>query len=76
MDVLVKTNRIYWTNWHTGRISSYDLPPLASSPDNNRHRRQGDARVSTLEVGLSFRDLLGVTSGCDLWLTSGSDLWV
>ena len=52
MDVFVKTNRIYWTNWHTGRISSYDLPSL-SSPDNNRHRRQGDARVSSLEVGLT-----------------------
>jgi integrin beta 2 len=53
MDVFVKTNRIYWTNWHTGRISSYDLPSL-SSPNNNR---QGDARVSSLEVGLPATSL-------------------
>uniref|UniRef100_A0A674BVS5 LDL receptor related protein 1 n=1 Tax=Salmo trutta TaxID=8032 RepID=A0A674BVS5_SALTR len=31
MDLHVKTNRIYWTNWHTGRISSYELPSSSSS---------------------------------------------
>lgn len=52
MDLHVKTNRIYWTNWHTGRISSYELPSSSSSPNgnNNRHRRQSDSRVANLEV--------------------------
>uniref|UniRef100_A0A663N6E5 Prolow-density lipoprotein receptor-related protein 1 n=1 Tax=Athene cunicularia TaxID=194338 RepID=A0A663N6E5_ATHCN len=26
MDIYVKGNKIYWTNWHTGRISYRDLP--------------------------------------------------
>lgn len=51
MDLHVKTNRIYWTNWHTGRISSYDLPSSPSSPNSNRHRRQSDSRVTNVEVG-------------------------
>lgn len=64
MDVHVKTNSIYWTNWHTGRISFYDLPPssssgssstgsASSSPNGNRNRdrRQSDSRVNSLEVG-------------------------
>lgn len=50
MDVHVKTNRIYWTNWHTGRISSYDLPAASLSP-NNRNRRQTNSRVTNVEVG-------------------------
>lgn len=52
MDVHVKTNRIYWTNWHTGRISSYDLPSVSLSPNNNRDRRQTDSRVTNVEVGV------------------------
>lgn len=50
MDLHVKTNRIYWTNWHTGRISSYDLPASSSSPNSNRNRRQSDLRVTNVEV--------------------------
>uniref|UniRef100_A0A8C7PU39 Low density lipoprotein receptor-related protein 1Ab n=1 Tax=Oncorhynchus mykiss TaxID=8022 RepID=A0A8C7PU39_ONCMY len=37
MDLHVKTNRIYWTNWHTGRISSYELAskhPTVISPSD------------------------------------------
>lgn len=57
MDVHVKTNRIFWTNWHTGRISSYELPSSSSSsssssgPTSNshRHRRQGES--TNLQVG-------------------------
>lgn len=52
MDVHVKTNRIYWTNWHTGRISSYDLPSASLSPNSNRNRRQTDSRVTNVEVGV------------------------
>lgn len=50
MDLHVKTNRIYWTNWHTGRISAYDLPSSSSSPNSNRNRRQSDSRVTNMEV--------------------------
>ena len=52
MDLHVMTNRIYWTNWHTGRISSYDLPSASSSPNSNRNRRQSDSRVTNLEVSV------------------------
>uniref|UniRef100_A0AAZ3NRC3 EGF-like domain-containing protein n=1 Tax=Oncorhynchus tshawytscha TaxID=74940 RepID=A0AAZ3NRC3_ONCTS len=36
MDLHVKTNRIYWTNWHTGRISSYEASkhPTVISPSD------------------------------------------
>ncbi|TKS77601.1 Prolow-density lipoprotein receptor-related protein 1 [Collichthys lucidus] len=43
MDLHVKTNRIFWTNWHTGRISSYELPgpsTLSTSSNSHRNRRQ------------------------------------
>lgn len=55
MDLHVKTNRIYWTNWHTGRISSYELPSSSSSSsgpssNTNRNRRQSEGSVTTLEV--------------------------
>uniref|UniRef100_A0A670IUS4 LDL receptor related protein 1 n=1 Tax=Podarcis muralis TaxID=64176 RepID=A0A670IUS4_PODMU len=30
MDVYVKGNKIYWTNWHTGRISCRELPSSIS----------------------------------------------
>lgn len=56
MDIHVKTNRIYWTNWHTGRISSYDLPSTSLSPNNNRNRRQTDSRVTNVEVGVHVWD--------------------
>lgn len=56
MDIHVKTNRIYWTNWHTGRISSYDLPPTSLSPNNNRNRRQTDSRVTNVEVGVHVQN--------------------
>ncbi|KAJ0023660.1 hypothetical protein NQD34_003559 [Periophthalmus magnuspinnatus] len=50
MDVHIKTNKVYWTNWHTGRISSYDLPSTSSSPNSNRNRRQAESRVAHLEI--------------------------
>lgn len=54
MDLHVKTNRIFWTNWHTGRISSYELPGLSSSSSSNsnshRDRRQSEGRITNLEV--------------------------
>ena len=58
MDLHVKSNRIYWTNWHTGRISSYDLPSSSSSPNSNRNRRQSESRVTNVEVSVYSIDVL------------------
>uniref|UniRef100_A0AAX7SPU8 EGF-like domain-containing protein n=1 Tax=Astatotilapia calliptera TaxID=8154 RepID=A0AAX7SPU8_ASTCA len=40
MDLHVKTNRIFWTNWHTGRISSYELPGSSSSSSSSINNLQ------------------------------------
>uniref|UniRef100_A0A667YNG9 LDL receptor related protein 1 n=1 Tax=Myripristis murdjan TaxID=586833 RepID=A0A667YNG9_9TELE len=52
MDLHIKTNRIFWTNWHTGRISSYELPGPSSGPSSNSHRnrRQSEGRVTNLQI--------------------------
>lgn len=60
MDLHIKTNRIFWTNWHTGRISSYELPgPTTSSTSSNSHRnkRQSEGRITNLQVMLVERKL-------------------
>ncbi|XP_029548487.1 low-density lipoprotein receptor-related protein 1 [Salmo trutta] len=77
MDLHVKTNRFYWTNWHTGRISSYELPSSSSSPNNNRHRRQSDSRVTNLEIpGLKMPRGIAVdwVAGNIYWTDSGRDV--
>ncbi|XP_023272544.1 prolow-density lipoprotein receptor-related protein 1-like, partial [Seriola lalandi dorsalis] len=77
MDLHVKTNRIYWTNWHTGRISSYDLPPSSSSPNSNRNRRQSDSRVTNLEIpDLKMPRGIAVdwVAGNLYWTDSGRDV--
>lgn len=58
MDLHVKTNRIFWTNWHTGRISSYELPgpstsSSSSSSNSHRNRRQSEGRITNLQVMLN-----------------------
>uniref|UniRef100_A0AAQ5XK95 EGF-like domain-containing protein n=1 Tax=Amphiprion ocellaris TaxID=80972 RepID=A0AAQ5XK95_AMPOC len=76
MDLHVKTNRIYWTNWHTGRISSYDLPS-SSSPNSNRNRRQSDSRVTHLEIpDLKMPRGIAVdwVAGNLYWTDSGRDI--
>ncbi len=51
MDLHIKSKRIFWTNWHTGRISSFEQPSAGpASPNSNRNRRQTDSRVTDLEV--------------------------
>uniref|UniRef100_A0A3B4H0A1 Low-density lipoprotein receptor-related protein 1-like n=1 Tax=Pundamilia nyererei TaxID=303518 RepID=A0A3B4H0A1_9CICH len=79
MDLHVKTNRIYWTNWHTGRISSYDLPSSSSSPNsnNNRDRRQSDSRITSLEIpDLKMPRGIAVdwVAGNLYWTDSGRDV--
>lgn len=54
MDLHIKSKRIFWTNWHTGRISSFEQPSAGpASPNSNRNRRQMDSRVTDLEVSAS-----------------------
>uniref|UniRef100_A0A669F5C0 LDL receptor related protein 1 n=1 Tax=Oreochromis niloticus TaxID=8128 RepID=A0A669F5C0_ORENI len=79
MDLHVKTNRIYWTNWHTGRISSYDLPSSSSSPNSNsnRDRRQSDSRITSLEIpDLKMPRGIAVdwVAGNLYWTDSGRDV--
>uniref|UniRef100_H3DAP4 LDL receptor related protein 1 n=1 Tax=Tetraodon nigroviridis TaxID=99883 RepID=H3DAP4_TETNG len=77
MDIHVKTNRIYWTNWHTGRISSYDLPSASLSPNNNRNRRQTDSRVTNVEIpDLKMPRGIAVdwVAGNLYWTDSGRDV--
>uniref|UniRef100_A0A8C7TM20 EGF-like domain-containing protein n=1 Tax=Oncorhynchus mykiss TaxID=8022 RepID=A0A8C7TM20_ONCMY len=73
MDLHVKTNRIYWTNWHTGRISSYELPSSSPNGNNNRHRRQSDSRVIP---GLKMPRGIAVdwVAGNIYWTDSGRDV--
>ncbi|XP_077948257.1 low-density lipoprotein receptor-related protein 1 isoform X1 [Gasterosteus aculeatus] len=77
MDLHVKENRIYWTNWHTGRISSYDLPSSSSSPNSNRNRRQSDSRVTNVEISdLKMPRGIAVdwVAGNLYWTDSGRDV--
>uniref|UniRef100_A0A6Q2Z0Y6 EGF-like domain-containing protein n=1 Tax=Esox lucius TaxID=8010 RepID=A0A6Q2Z0Y6_ESOLU len=77
MDLHVKTNRIYWTNWHTGRISSYELPVSSSSANSNRNRRQSDTRLTNLEIpGLKMPRGIAVdwVAGNIYWTDSGRDV--
>lgn len=62
MDLHVKTNRIFWTNWHTGHISSYDLSGSTSSSSSNspENRRQNEGRITNLQVKLVKRALYHV----------------
>uniref|UniRef100_A0A673BTW4 Low density lipoprotein receptor-related protein 1Aa n=1 Tax=Sphaeramia orbicularis TaxID=375764 RepID=A0A673BTW4_9TELE len=75
MDVHVKTNRVYWTNWHTGRISSYDLPSSSSSPNNNRNRRQSDSRVTNIpDLKMPRGIAVDWVAGNLYWTDSGRDV--
>uniref|UniRef100_A0A4W5QI25 LDL receptor related protein 1 n=1 Tax=Hucho hucho TaxID=62062 RepID=A0A4W5QI25_9TELE len=72
MDLHIKTNRIYWTNWHTGRISSYELPSSSSSPNNNRNRRQSDSRIPGLKMPRGIA--VDWVAGNIYWTDSGRDV--
>ncbi|XP_016534121.1 low-density lipoprotein receptor-related protein 1-like isoform X3 [Poecilia formosa] len=77
MDLHVKTNRLYWTNWHIGRISYFDLPSSSSSQNSNRNRRQTDSRVINFEIpGLKMPRGIAVdwVAGNLYWTDSGRDV--
>ncbi|XP_005162276.1 low-density lipoprotein receptor-related protein 1 isoform X2 [Danio rerio] len=81
MDLHVKTNRIFWTNWHTYGISCFQLPSQssASGPTSNSHRhtRQSEGTVSNLEIpGLKMPRGIAVdwVAGNLYWTDSGRDV--
>uniref|UniRef100_A0A8C7J5Z5 LDL receptor related protein 1 n=1 Tax=Oncorhynchus kisutch TaxID=8019 RepID=A0A8C7J5Z5_ONCKI len=82
MDLHVKTNRIYWTNWHTGRISSYELPSSSSSSgtlsNTRRNRRHSEGGVTTLEIVGHLNMPRGIAvdwvAGNLYWTESGRDV--
>ncbi|XP_072105063.1 low-density lipoprotein receptor-related protein 1-like [Mobula birostris] len=74
MDAHVKANVIYWTNWHTGKISYRDLSATTSS---NRNRRQLDTGVVDLNIpGLKMPRGIAVDWVAEniYWTDSGRDV--
>ncbi|KAG9328294.1 hypothetical protein JZ751_015364, partial [Albula glossodonta] len=77
MDLHVKSNKMFWTNWHTGRISVYELPASSPNSNRNRNRRQSETRVMDLEIpGLKMPRGIAVdwVAGNIYWTDSGRDV--
>uniref|UniRef100_A0A8D0H854 LDL receptor related protein 1 n=1 Tax=Sphenodon punctatus TaxID=8508 RepID=A0A8D0H854_SPHPU len=77
MDVYVKGNKIYWTNWHMGCISYRELPSSAGSSASNRNRRQIDGGVTHLNIsGLKMPRGIAVdwVAGNIYWTDAGRDV--
>uniref|UniRef100_A0A672KNV7 LDL receptor related protein 1 n=1 Tax=Sinocyclocheilus grahami TaxID=75366 RepID=A0A672KNV7_SINGR len=81
MDLHVKTNRIFWTNWHTSGISCFQLPSPSSpsGPMSNSHRntRQSEGSVTNLDIpGLKMPRGIAVdwVAGNLYWTDSGRDV--
>ncbi|KAM4794631.1 prolow-density lipoprotein receptor-related protein 1 [Rhinophrynus dorsalis] len=77
MDVYVKGNKMYWTNWHTGKISYRELHGTSSSTSSNRNKRQIDEGVTDLNIpGLKMPRGIAVdwVAGNIYWTDSGRDV--
>ncbi|XP_016139265.1 low-density lipoprotein receptor-related protein 1-like [Sinocyclocheilus grahami] len=81
MDLHVKTNRIFWTNWHTSGISCFQLPSTSSpsGPTSNSHRntRQSEGSITNLDIpGLKMPRGIAVdwVAGNLYWTDSGRDV--
>ncbi|XP_049327868.1 low-density lipoprotein receptor-related protein 1 isoform X3 [Astyanax mexicanus] len=78
MDLHIKRKRVYWTNWHTGRISVYEWPTTeTASPNSHRNRRQTESRVTDLEIpNLKMPRGIAVdwVAGNIYWTDSGRDV--
>ncbi|XP_063064253.1 low-density lipoprotein receptor-related protein 1 isoform X3 [Engraulis encrasicolus] len=77
MDVMVKTNRIFWTNWHTGSISSYELPSATASSSSSSTSGPREDPVSNLQI-LNLKMPRGLAvdwvAGNLYWTDSGRDV--
>uniref|UniRef100_A0A3B3IEL5 EGF-like domain-containing protein n=1 Tax=Oryzias latipes TaxID=8090 RepID=A0A3B3IEL5_ORYLA len=80
MDLHIKTNRIFWTSWHTRQISSYELPGTSSSSissNSHRNRRLSEGRVTNLQIeGLKMPRGIAVDWVANnlYWTDSGRDV--
>uniref|UniRef100_A0A3Q2Z7I5 EGF-like domain-containing protein n=1 Tax=Hippocampus comes TaxID=109280 RepID=A0A3Q2Z7I5_HIPCM len=77
MDLHVKTNRIFWTNWHTGRISSYELPgqsTLSSNSHRNRRQRNLSHLTQIKELKMPRGIAVDWVAGNLYWTDSGRDV--
>eukprot|EP00079_Xenopus_tropicalis_P012610 XP_002939758.2 PREDICTED: prolow-density lipoprotein receptor-related protein 1 [Xenopus tropicalis] len=76
MDVYVKGNKIFWSNWHTGKISYRELHST-SSTSSNRNKRQIDEGVTDLNIpGLKMPRGIAIdwVAGNIYWTDSGRDV--
>uniref|UniRef100_A0A8C5MNU1 EGF-like domain-containing protein n=1 Tax=Leptobrachium leishanense TaxID=445787 RepID=A0A8C5MNU1_9ANUR len=77
MDVYVKGDRLYWTNWHTGKISYRELHATSSSTTSNRNKRQIDDGVTDLNIpDLKMPKGIAIdwVAGNIYWTDSGRDV--
>ncbi|XP_058867450.1 low-density lipoprotein receptor-related protein 1 isoform X2 [Acipenser ruthenus] len=78
MDIYVKGNKIFWTNWHTGKISYRELHATSNTNSNsNRNRRQIDGMATDLSIpGLKMPRGIAVdwVAGNIYWTDSGRDV--
>ncbi|XP_043939564.1 prolow-density lipoprotein receptor-related protein 1 [Protopterus annectens] len=77
MDVYIKINKIFWTNWHTGRISYQELHAPTFSTTSNRNKRESNSPVIDLSIpGLKMPRGIAVdwVAGNIYWTDSGRDV--
>uniref|UniRef100_A0A8D0ALX9 LDL receptor related protein 1 n=1 Tax=Sander lucioperca TaxID=283035 RepID=A0A8D0ALX9_SANLU len=72
MDLHVKTNRIFWTNWHTGRISSYELPGPSTSSSSSNEGRITNLQIKELKMPRGIA--VDWVAGNLYWTDSGRDV--
>ncbi|XP_028437900.1 low-density lipoprotein receptor-related protein 1 isoform X2 [Perca flavescens] len=72
MDLHVKTNRIFWTNWHTGRISSYELPEPSTSSSSSNEGRITNLQIKELKMPRGIA--VDWVAGNLYWTDSGRDV--
>ncbi|XP_062842266.1 low-density lipoprotein receptor-related protein 1 isoform X2 [Trichomycterus rosablanca] len=76
MDMHVKSKRIFWTNWHTAKISVMENSPGGATAPSSSHR-QSHQRVEDLEIpNLKMPRGIAVdwVAGNLYWTDSGRDV--
>uniref|UniRef100_A0A3Q2NMI4 LDL receptor related protein 1 n=1 Tax=Fundulus heteroclitus TaxID=8078 RepID=A0A3Q2NMI4_FUNHE len=76
MDLHVKSNRIFWTNWHTGRISSYELPEPSTVGKKKLEQfvKVFSAHVQIKELKMPRGIAVDWVAGNLYWTDSGRDV--